>query len=167
MIKIIHSRLRDRNMELYAPKLEHVCDIKVELGTVKELGDGRGGRRRIIPIIGGTVSGQGLTGRVLNVGADWQTVFPGGLAQLDTRYALETDDGAVIEILNFGFRHGPEEVMAAVARGEDVPQDQYYMRTHARLETGDSRYDWVNRALFIGTGARHKSQVVISLFQIL
>ena len=154
-------------MELPAPKLEHVCDITVELGAVKELGDGRGGRRRIIPIIGGTVSGQGLTGRVLNVGADWQTVLNDDLAQLDTRYALETNDGAVIEILNFGFRHGPQEVMAAVARGENVSQDEYYMRTHARLETGDSRYSWVNLSLFIGTGTRLKSQVLISLFQIL
>ena len=113
------------------------------------------------------MSGPRLTGRVLNIGADWQTVFKDGLAQLDTRYALESDDGAVIEIINFGFRHGPQDVMAAVARGEDVTPDQYYMRTHARLETGDSRYDWVNRALFVGTGARLKSQVVISLFQIL
>ncbi|MDA9639817.1 DUF3237 domain-containing protein [SAR116 cluster bacterium] len=154
-------------MQLPAPKLEHFCDIKIDLSAVHELGDGRGGTRRIIPIVGGTVSGPRLTGRVLNIGADWQTVFKDGLAQLDTRYALESDDGAVIEIINFGFRHGPQDVMAAVARGEDVTPDQYYMRTHARLETGDSRYDWVNRALFVGTGARLKSQVVISLFQIL
>ncbi|MDB2390165.1 DUF3237 domain-containing protein [Alphaproteobacteria bacterium] len=154
-------------MELSTPKLEHICNIKVELGSVKELGDGRGGKRRIIPIIGGTVTGDALTGRVLNIGADWQTVFDDGLAQLDTRYALETDDGAIIEILNFGFRHGSPAVLEAIARGEDVPQDQYYMRTHAQLETGDHRYEWVNRALFIGTGARLKSQVLISLFQIL
>ncbi|MDA9930636.1 DUF3237 domain-containing protein [Alphaproteobacteria bacterium] len=154
-------------MQLPAPKLEHFCDIKIDLSPVHELGDGRGGTRRIIPIVGGAVSGPRLTGRVLNIGADWQTVFKDGLAQLDTRYALESDDGAVIEIINFGFRHGPQDVMAAVARGEDVTPDQYYMRTHARLETGDSRYDWVNRALFVGTGARLKSQVVISLFQIL
>ncbi|MGB7337237.1 MAG: DUF3237 family protein [Salaquimonas sp.] len=35
------------------------------------------------------------------------------------------------------------------------------MRTHARLETGDERYDWVNRALFVGVGARLKSVVQI------
>ena len=84
--------------------------------------------------------GDALSGRVLEVGADWQTVFDDGLAELDTRYAMETHDGAVIEIINYGLRHGPPEVMAAVARGEDVPAEQYYMRTHARLETGDERY---------------------------
>ena len=40
------------------------------------------------------------------------------------------------------------------------------MRTQARLETGDPRYDWVNRKLFVGTGARTKSNVVVSLFSI-
>jgi hypothetical protein len=52
---------------------------------------------------------------------------------------MEMDDGAVIEIRNYGLRHGPAEVIAKLAAGEDVVPDQYYMRTHARLETGDPR----------------------------
>lgn len=148
------------------PALEHVCDISVELDPVTEMGRGRGGQRRIIPIVGGEVSGPRLRGKVLDVGADWQTLFDSGLAQLDTRYALQTHDGAIIEIRNFGYRHGPQDVMAAVARGEEVAPDAYYMRTHARLETGDARYAWVNDTLFVGTGARRKSTVLISLFAI-
>lgn len=153
-------------MSLPSPKLEHVCDVSVALDSIREMGQGRGGKRRIIPIIGGTVSGPLLQGKVLNVGADWQTVFADGLAELDTRYAFETDDGATIEILNYGYRHGPQAVMEAVARGEDVAPDQYYMRTHARLETGDPRYDWVNRTLFLGVGGRLKAEVCLSLYAI-
>jgi hypothetical protein len=153
-------------MKMPHPQLELVCNIEVELGPIRELGQGRGGARRIIPIIGGVVSGPRLRGRVLNVGADWQTVFGSGLAELDTRYAMETDDGAVIEIINYGYRHGPREVLERVARGEAVDPASYYMRTHARLETGDARYDWVNKALFVGTGARHKSAVTIALYEI-
>lgn len=153
-------------MNLPAPALEHVCDLSVELDLIKELGQGRAGQRRIIPIVGGTVIGPKLSGRILNVGADWQTIFNNKVAELDTRYALETNDGAVIEIINYGYRHGPSEVIAAVGRGEDVSPDQYYMRTHARLETGDHRYAWVNRTLFVGTGARLKQEVVLSLFAI-
>ena len=147
-----------------SPKLEWVCTLQVELAPIIEMGRGRGGLRRIIPIIGGTVTGGELKGRVLDVGADGQAVFDGGLAELDTRYAMETHDGAVIEIINYGFRHGPPEVMAAVARGENVSGDQYYMRTHARLETGDYRYAWVNETLFVGTGKRLKSSVVVDLY---
>ena len=53
--------------------------------------------------------------------------------------------------------------MAALGRGEEVDPKRYDVRTHARLETGDPRYVWVNRMLFVGTGRRHRSTVEISL----
>ena len=146
------------------PKLEHVCNLHVKLDPIMEMGPGRAGHRRIIPIIGGKVEGPKINGTILNLGADWQTVFADGMAQLDTRYAIKTDDGAIIEVMNFGFRHGPDEVMARVAAGEDVSPDEYYMRTTARLESGDDRYQWVNRLLFVGSGGRRKSHVELSLF---
>ncbi|MCZ4256906.1 DUF3237 domain-containing protein [Sulfitobacter sp. G21635-S1] len=153
-------------MNLPEPRLEHACDLSVALDPIREMGPGRAGQRRIIPIVGGTVSGPLLRGKLLNLGADWQTVFADGLAELDTRYAMETHDGATIEIVNYGLRHGPPEVLAAIMRGEEVPADSYYMRTHARLETGDARYDWVNRTLFMGVGARHLQQVHVRLYAI-
>lgn len=151
---------------LPTPTLQHVADFDVELAPVAEMGDGRGGRRRIIPIIGGRVSGPRLSGKILDVGADWQTIFSTGLAELDTRYAFRTDEGAVIEIINFGYRHGPEDVMKRVAAGEDVDPSSYYMRTHARLETGHPDYEWVNNTLFVGVGGRFKSKVKLSLYTI-
>ena len=150
--------------KLAPPALTHVCDLEVELDPIRDMGEGRAGRRRIIPIVGGRVWGPKLNGAILNLGADWQTIFADGNAELETRYAFETDDGATIEIRNYGYRHGPAEVIAAIARGEEVDPASYYMRTHARLETGDPRYDWVNRTLFVGTGARLDGQVVVSLF---
>jgi len=151
---------------LKEPELEHVCTLTVDLGPIREMGTGRAGKRRIIPIIGGTVEGEKLSGKILNVGADWQTIHHNDCAELDTRYAFETDDGAVIEIVNFGFRHGQADVIAKLSRGEDCDPSTYYMRTHARLETGDPRYDWVNKTLFVGTGARQASAVIMSLFAI-
>jgi len=155
------------SLMLKPPELDHVCDLTVTLAPVREMGAGRAGARRIIPIVGGTVSGPKLSGRILDLGADWQTVFRDGLAELDTRYAIETDDGALIEVVNYGYRHGPDAVIAGLARGEDADPLDYYMRTHARLESGDPRYDWVNRTLFVGTGARRRSSVEISLYAIL
>ena len=93
---------------LPSPPLRHVADFDIDLSPIEEMGDGRGGMRRIIPIVGGRVSGPAFTGEILNIGADWQTIFSSGLAELDTRYAFRTDDDAVIEIINFGYRRGPE-----------------------------------------------------------
>ncbi len=151
-------------MELPEPTLEHVCDLEISLHPVREVGMGRAGQRRIIPIAGGSVTGPLLRGRILGIGADWQTVFADGLAELDTRYPMETEDGATIEIKNYGYRHGPGDVLEAIANGERVAPKSYYMRTHARLETGDRRYEWVNRTLFVGAGARHERSVQLRLF---
>lgn len=151
---------------LSLPPARHVCDLYVDLAPIKELGPGRAGQRRIIPIIGGRVEGPELSGTILNLGADWQTIWANGVAELEARYAFETADGALIEMVNTGYRHGPAQVLEAVARGEDVDPALYYMRTQARLETGDARYDWVNRTLFTGVGARLAGQVVISLYAI-
>jgi len=153
-------------MTLPIPRLEHVCDLSVTLDPIREMGTGRAGQRRIIPIVGGTVTGPLLQGRILNLGADWQTIFPNGLAEMDTRYGMETHDGATIEIINYGYRHGPQEVLDAIARGEEVDHNSYYMRTHARLETGDPRYDWVNKTLFVGVGARLQQAVQVQLYAI-
>ena len=148
------------------PGFEHFCDLHVKLGDPIELGPGNAGKRRIIPIVGGTAEGPHFTGTILNFGADWQTVHENGLAHLDTRYAITTSDGATIEVINRGLRHGPAEIIAALARGEEVPTHSYYMRTHATLETGDARYNWINKYLFVGTGARNLNSVDIRLFVI-
>ncbi len=154
------------SQRIEAPGLAHFVDLEVHLGEIMEMGPGRAGQRRIIPIIGGSVSGR-VNGEILNLGADWQTVFADGVADLDTRYAFRTEDGALIEIINLGVRHGPAEVLARVAAGEDVPASEYYMRTMAKLESGDPKYDWVNRSLFLGIGRRLADEVQVSLYEVL
>ena len=148
------------------PGLEHVCDLRVELAPVHELGEGRGGTRRIIPIIGGEVEGPHCTGRILPIGADWQLVLDNGVAELDARYAIETTDGVVIEVVNRGLRRAPAETVAAIARGDDVDPSSYYMRTAARLETGHPDWAWVNHTIFVGTGGKRGDRVQISLYRV-
>lgn len=148
------------------PELLHLCDLTVELAAPIELGDSPRGRRRIIPIVGGSVVGERLNGRILNLGADWQTILADGTAELDTRYSIETDDGATVDIRNFGYRHGPPEVIAALAHGETIDPSLYYMRTHPRFETGDSRYSWLNSLICLGTGAREASAVKIKVYEV-
>ena len=147
------------------PQLRHVSTLEVTLGPIRDMGEGRGGLRRIIPIIGGRATGE-ISGRILNLGADWQTVYKDGTAYLDTRYGIETEHGTTIEIVNRGFRHGPPEVMARLARGEPVDPTEYMMRTTAYLETGDPRYDWVNRTVFVGSGSRAAQAVIVSLYAV-
>ncbi len=148
------------------PPLEHVFDLVVELSRPHEMGQCPSGTRRIIPIVGGTASGPLIEGRVLDVGADWQTVMAGGIAGLDARYAIETADGAVIEVVSQGIRHASPEVAARIAGGEAVPPSEYYMRTAIRLESGHPAYDWVNRSLFLASGGKVGSTVHLSVYRV-
>ncbi|MFT4792548.1 MAG: hypothetical protein ACJAVR_003591 [Paracoccaceae bacterium] len=149
-----------------APALTHVTDLFVDLGPVLTVGDTPQGRRRIIPIIGGCAVGPQLNGRILDLGADWQVAGTDGLAQIDTRYCLQTDDGALIDIRNLGLRAASPAVAARLADGEAVDPAEYYFRTTPRLFCTDGRHDWVNRRIFIGVGQRLAAQVVMRVFEV-
>lgn len=148
------------------PVLEHVCDFVVELSPPHELGVEPAGTRRIIPIVGGSVTGQRLSGKILDVGADWQLVTSDGVAQLEARYALQTGDGAVIEISSIGIRDASAEVAARIAAGEQVTPDEYYMRTAIRLKAGDPAYEWVNRSIFVASGGKVGNTVRLAVYRV-
>jgi hypothetical protein len=147
-------------------RLEPLLTAKIALAPPQELGAAPLGRRRIIPIEGGSFSGHKLRGRVLAGGADWQIVRADGVADLDARYTLETDDGALIYVRNRGYRHGPEAVMRKLAAGEPVDPALYYMRTTPRFETGDARYAWLNRIVCVATASRLPTAVQLEVFEV-
>lgn len=148
------------------PALEPVAEFTVQLSPPHEQGPCPDGTRRIIPIVGGTVAGPRLNGHILDLGADWQTVLANGVAELDARYALQTDDGAVIQIESKGIRDASPEVAARIASGEQVPTGEYYMRTAIRLTTGHPAYTWVNRSLFLATGGKVGAVVRLQVFRV-
>jgi hypothetical protein len=148
------------------PSLEFLARFEVALDApVLEFGQIESvGRRRVVPITGGRFEGPRLHGRILNNGADWQLVLGDGLAQIDTRYALETDDGALIYIQTRGVRHGSSEVLAEVAKGVPVDPNRYYFRVYIQYETSSDRYRWLNRTLAIGSGMRLGNAVIYDAY---
>jgi hypothetical protein len=107
------------------------CDPPVELGRTAT------GVRRVIPIIGGRFEGPELRGSVLSIGADWNTADSdtSGKRRVDTRYLLQTDDGAVIGLSTLGFSQRTAEVMALRESGRPVDPASYYFRQHLFFET--------------------------------
>ena len=148
-------------------KLEHALDIHVQVGEPLEVGTTPAGRRRIIPILGGTFEGKHLKGKVLAGGADWQVIDENYQTQLEARYCLQTEDGAIITVINRGVRRGPKEVMQRLIRGEEVSPDAYYFRTTPYFEVANEHYSWLNEYLFVAECERHPSAVEIRVFQIL
>jgi hypothetical protein len=153
-----------KTFEPPVPGLDFLARFEVELGTLVELGEIGTGRRRDIPIIGGKFEGPRLQGRILNGGADWQLVQHDGLSRIDTRYSLQTDDGALINIATRGIRRGPPEIIAALSKGKPVDPAKYYFRFTAHFETGASKYTWLNKSLSIGAGVRLANSVIYNAY---
>lgn len=148
-------------------KSEFLATLRIELAETHFLGDTPAGWRRIDVFRGGTLAGPRINGRVLAGGSDSLLRRRDGAMQPDVRLTVETDDGAIIHIAYRGVRHGPAEVMERIARGEQVPSDQYYLRNTPHFETGAPRYDWLNRIVAVGLGRREPDCAVYDIYEIL
>jgi hypothetical protein len=152
-----------------APSLQtkYVFTITALIGPVFTAGEIGHGVRRVIPVIGGEVRGEGINGKVLPSGADFQIIRPNELIELEAKYAVEFDDGAVVYVENRGIRFGPPELMQRLKRGEPVDPKLIYFRTIPRFETGHPKYSWLMENLFVGSAARHAERVIIDVHQVL
>ena len=150
-----------------APQLEFLMRIAADVGGLMSMGGGPLGERRMVAITGGTFAGPALKGTIVPGGADWQIARADGVLDIDARYALRTDAGALIRVVSQGYRHGPPEVLAALGRGEEVPADRYFFRTVMRFETGDADLQWLNRTIAIATAQRKARQVLLEAWRLL
>ena len=149
------------------PALEFVVAAHVTVDRPLDLGDVGKGGRRIVPITAGEFSGPRLRGKVVPGGADWQIIRSDGVAELEARYTLETDDGALIYVRNHALRHGPAEVLAALAAGRSVEPSSYYFRGATFFETGAARYAWLTKHIIVCTGEREPAGVKLRFYQVL
>jgi hypothetical protein len=145
----------------------YVFTITAHIGEVTSAGEIGHGVRRIIPITGGTVKGEGVNGKVFAFGADFQIIRPNELIELEAKYAFETDDGAVVYVENKGLRFGPADLLQKLKRGEPVDPELIYCRTVPKFETGHEKYRWLMENLFVASAARHADRVVIDVHQLL
>ena len=104
---------------------------------------------------------------VLPGGADWQVIRHNGVAELEARYTLRTDDGALIYVRNHALHHGPADVMAALAAGQPVDPSSYYFRGATFFETSAERYSWLTKSIVVCTGERKSAGVRLKFFQVL
>lgn len=148
------------------PDVEFLFEAGGDLGAPIPIGETADGTRRIIPILGGGFEGPRMRGTMMPGGMDWQLTRPDGVTVADATYAIRTDDNVVIQIRNRGLRHGPDDMMAALARGETVDPAAYYFRTVPEFIAPKGRYDWLNRSVFLGAGARYAASIKLWFWRV-
>jgi hypothetical protein len=149
-----------------APKLTFVFEMRATVGPPQELGQVRGGRRRIVPITGGTFEGPGFRAKILPGGADWQTIQADGFSELDTRYTIQAESGGLVYVQNAGMRHAAPDVMEKLLAGQTVDPSLVYFRTVPHFETSAADLQWLTRAIFVGIGERYPNEVVIRFYRL-
>jgi hypothetical protein len=148
------------------PTLTPLGNLVAQVATPIDVGEGPHGRRRVIPILGGTFEGARLTGRVLGGANDYQIIRRDGVLELQARYVIETTSKALIYVENTGMRDGPADLLAAQARGELVDPKLIYFRAIPRFETAAPEYQWLTRRIFVSAGARFPDRVEIAFFEL-
>jgi hypothetical protein len=147
------------------PRLMKVLRLEASLGDALDVGNVAQGRRRIVPLTGGTFAGPELNGTLMpGASADWQIVLPDGTALGDIRYTLQTDHGDLLYVRSQGVRHGSAEVLARLSRGEEVDASEYVFRTSTQIETGAPDFDWLNKGVFISVAGRQPGGVIYEIY---
>ena len=142
--------------------------LRVMVATPRSIGAVPHGTRRTVPITGGDFEGPRLRGSVLpGVSADWLLLRADGVLELDLRATLRTDDGGLISMTSFGLRHGPPDVIEAMARGEAVDRAAYYFRTTPRFETAHPTYAFLNHLITVATGDRRAEGPIYTIHELL
>ena len=130
------------NAQGKAPELEFALQLKVTLGEAYGIDNTQHGRRTIIPITGGTFEGPKLKGTIINGGADYQ-LNTESRTELEAIYCIRTDDGINIHVRNRGIIYNGKD-----AEGNPT----FYFRAAPTFEApADSKYAWLNNALFVCT----------------
>ncbi|KAF3407509.1 UPF0311 protein [Talaromyces pinophilus] len=147
------------------PTLQYLFSVQCAVDPPVEIGNGPYGRRRCVPITGGTVRGKHLNGEVLPVGADFMLVEENQTVHVNTNYVIKSDDGAYIYVRTEGPRSGPAEVLRALMEGgQEVDSSQYWFHLHMKLETGHEKYKWMNNRLIIARATRIKGEVAYDAY---
>lgn len=132
------------------PELAFAFEARVDIAPAELIGHAGSAPLGFTPITGGTVSGPRLNGTVIAGGGDWAIARTDVAVDLDARYLIRADDGAVIDIVNRGFWVASDEVNARAEAGEPIDPSEYYFRTQPVFRTAAPQHTWLTHTVFVG-----------------
>lgn len=145
---------------------EFLMQVSADLDDPQILSGTPSGTRRILHGRRGAFCGPGLQGELLPGGGDWVLLRQDGVAELDIRFTLQTDDKQLIYMHCLGIFDVSPRVSQRMLAGDGVDPSEYYFRTSPRFETGSPKYSRLNRLIAIGVGKRTTSGMVTDIFAI-
>ena len=150
------------------PHLRFAFEVRAGIGPSEHVGNGEGDVLDFTPITGGIVEGPRLRGVVLPGGGDWSVRRGPAVYELDARYLLRAEDGAVIDIVNRGYyRTASAAVMERAEAGDEVDPADVYFRTSPVFRTDAAQHRWLAETVFVGLASDEDGQVCIRFYEVL
>jgi hypothetical protein len=144
-----------------APRLRFEFRASMLLSPPLEFGFIEGVRKRIVPIVGGTLLGPRIRGEILNVGGDWEFVLSDGVAFMNMPYVLRTSDQTLISVAHTGIRRSPRPIPE-----EPGASTSYYCRVTPRFDAPNGPYQWLRENFFVGVATRRDDSADIDYFAV-
>ncbi|WP_044250475.1 DUF3237 domain-containing protein [Rhodopirellula sp. SWK7] len=135
-------------------KMEPLFSYTATIGGPEIVGPVLGGLRVNFNLTGGEVIGERVNGKILPAGGDWLLMRNDGIAEVDVRLTIRTDDEALLNVHYHGMadlgENGFEEFMAGRAPVPGTP-----LRIFPRFQVAAENYLWLNRLACVGIGEAH------------
>ncbi|MCL7428407.1 DUF3237 domain-containing protein [Streptomyces sp. NPDC057798] len=133
----------------FTPALDFAFEIRAEVSDTLHIGNGDGEVTEFTPITGGSVDGPRLRGTVLPGGGDWSSTR-GEVCELEARYLLQAEDGAVIDIVNRGYYRPRADAPDQFDGDLQVSEAGHYYRTSPVFRTDAPAHRWLAETVFVG-----------------
>lgn len=156
-----------KDKPLFDYRLEHLMSYTATLGAPEIIGPVPEGVRANLYVTGGEVTGPKLFGKFRPVGGDWLTLGTDGIAVLDVRATIETNDGALIYLNSPGVMDLGANGYQEFLRGHPPPSGTP-IRSTPRFQTSHPNYQWLNRLFCVGIGQAFvdRSQVAKDVYAV-
>ncbi len=148
------------------PRFAHLLDIRIEFDPAQIFPTPTGTRMTFV-VKRGRAEGARIAGDILAGGGDWVLLGSDGVARLDVRATLRTDDGAYIHLTNTGRVAMGPEATARYTAGELIRHDEIYARSSPLFDTDDERYRWLNAVHTVAINQMSLSEVHYKVFEVL
>jgi hypothetical protein len=140
-------------LERFDLQLQFVATVAVHFGTPQYVGDTAAGMRVNFLVRDGTVTGEGLSGKVLEGSADDMIIRRDGMGVVRIRAVFQMQDGALLDVESGGYvDFGADGHRRAVAH--HLP-DRSPLVVSPLITTRHPKYRWLSRLQCVGVGETH------------
>ncbi|MBU9766205.1 DUF3237 domain-containing protein [Mycobacterium sp. TNTM28] len=147
------------------PSCEHLLDIRIGFESVHMFATPLGTRMTYV-VEQGRCVGPRIAADVLPGGGDWILLGTDGVARLDVRATMRTDDGAFIHLTNTGRVRMDRQTTDRFMAGELIRHDEMTARSSPLFETDDERYRWLNAVHTVAINQVSLSEVHYRVFAV-